>query len=177
MNWGYDANQNNLRSIRPATTPSYQCAGAASQVYSAGDRPGRRPREHGVNAQARTYSVWSHLASVVFVQLAHAFSLNDVCNWLRLKRRAIAGFGVTPPAQGGRQDAPAAGYRLLQAVERGPVRMALRISTIPSIISGDSTTITLQEKPGNLQPGPPSVHPFPSGRSNAIAVPMGCLWT
>ena len=56
-------------------------------------------REHGVDAQARTYSVWSHLAAMVFVQLAHAFSLNDVCDWLRLKRRAIAGFGVTPPAR------------------------------------------------------------------------------
>ena len=55
-------------------------------------------REHGVDAQARTYPVWSHLAAMVFVQLAHAFSLNDVCDWLRLKRRAIAGFGVTPPA-------------------------------------------------------------------------------
>ena len=43
LNWGYDANQNNFVSIRPATTPSYQCAGATSQVYSAGDRLGRRP--------------------------------------------------------------------------------------------------------------------------------------
>ena len=56
-------------------------------------------REHGVDAQARSYSVWSHLAAMLFVQLAHAFSLNDVCDWLRLKRRAIAGFGVTPPAR------------------------------------------------------------------------------
>ena len=56
-------------------------------------------REFGVDTQARTYSVWSHLAAMVFVQLAHAFSLNDVCDWRRLKRRAIAGFGVTPPAR------------------------------------------------------------------------------
>ena len=52
-----------------------------------------------MDAQARSYSVWSHLAAMVFVQLAHAFSLNDGCDWLRLKRRAIAGFGVTPPAR------------------------------------------------------------------------------
>lgn len=56
-------------------------------------------REHGVDAKARTYSVWSHLAAMVFVQLAHALSLNDVCDWLRLKRQAIAGFGVTPPSR------------------------------------------------------------------------------
>ena len=56
-------------------------------------------REFGVDAKARTYSVWSHLAAMVFVQLAHAFSLNDVCDCLRLKRKAVAGFGVTPPAR------------------------------------------------------------------------------
>jgi hypothetical protein len=36
---------------------------------------------------------------MIFVQLAHALSLNDVCDWLRLKARAIAGFGITPPAR------------------------------------------------------------------------------
>ncbi len=56
-------------------------------------------REHGVDALARSYSVWSHLAEMVFVQLAHAFSPNDVCDWLRGKRQAITGFRVTPPAR------------------------------------------------------------------------------
>jgi hypothetical protein len=36
---------------------------------------------------------------MVLARLAHAFSLNDVCDWLRLNRRAIAVFGVTPPAR------------------------------------------------------------------------------
>ena len=54
---------------------------------------------HGVEARARTFSVWSHLATMVFVQLARAISLNDVCDWLRLKDRAIAGFGMTPPSR------------------------------------------------------------------------------
>ena len=56
-------------------------------------------REFGVDVKARAYSVWSHLAAMVFVQLAHAFSQNDVCDWLRLMRRAVASFGVTPPAR------------------------------------------------------------------------------
>jgi hypothetical protein len=30
-----------------------------------------------------------HFGTMVFVQLAHALSLNDVCDWLRLKARAI----------------------------------------------------------------------------------------
>jgi hypothetical protein len=54
---------------------------------------------HGVEAKARTFSVWSHLATMVFVQLAHALSLNDVCDWLQLKARAIAGLGLTPPSR------------------------------------------------------------------------------
>jgi hypothetical protein len=36
---------------------------------------------------------------MLFVQLAHALSLNDVCDWLRLKARAIAAFGLTPPSR------------------------------------------------------------------------------
>lgn len=54
---------------------------------------------HGVEAKARTFSAWSHMASMIFVQLAHALSLNDVCDWLRLKVRAIAGLGITPPSR------------------------------------------------------------------------------
>lgn len=55
--------------------------------------------ESGVNAQARSCSVLSHLGTMLFVQLAHALSLNDVCDWLRLKARAIAAFGLTPPSR------------------------------------------------------------------------------
>ena len=55
--------------------------------------------ESGADARARTFSVFSHLATMLFVQLAHALSLNDVCAWLRLTARAIAAFGVTPPSR------------------------------------------------------------------------------
>jgi len=54
---------------------------------------------HGVDAKARSFSVWSHMAAMIFVQLAHALSLNDACDWLRLKVRAIAGLGMTPPSR------------------------------------------------------------------------------
>ncbi len=56
-------------------------------------------KETGVDLQARTYSVLSHLGTMLFAQLAHALSLNDVCDWLRLKARAIAAFGLTPPSR------------------------------------------------------------------------------
>lgn len=56
-------------------------------------------KETGVDAKARTFSVLSHLGTMVFAQLAHALSLNDVCDWLRMKARAIAAFGLTPPSR------------------------------------------------------------------------------
>lgn len=56
-------------------------------------------QDTGVTAKARSYSVLSHLGTMIFVQLAHALSLNDVCDWLRLKARAIAAFGLTPPSR------------------------------------------------------------------------------
>ena len=56
-------------------------------------------RESGVDGKARSYSVLSHLGTMLFAQLAHALSLNDVCDWLRLKARAIAAFGLTPPSR------------------------------------------------------------------------------
>jgi Transposase DDE domain len=36
---------------------------------------------------------------MLFAQLAHVLSLNDLCDWLRLKDRALAGFGITPPSR------------------------------------------------------------------------------
>lgn len=55
--------------------------------------------ETGVDKQTRSFSVMSHLGAMIFVQPAHALSLNDVCDWLRLKARAIASFGLTPPSR------------------------------------------------------------------------------
>ncbi len=45
----------------------------------------RHAGETGVDAKARTFSVASHLAAMLFAQLSHAMGLNDVCDWLRLK--------------------------------------------------------------------------------------------
>ena len=59
----------------------------------------RAAAESGVAAKARTDSPWSHVGAMIFVHLAHALSLNDVCDWLRLKARAIAAFGLTPPSR------------------------------------------------------------------------------
>lgn len=60
---------------------------------------GAAARQTGVAAKARSYSVLSHLGTMLFAQLAHALSLNDICDWLRLKSRAIAAYGLTPPSR------------------------------------------------------------------------------
>jgi hypothetical protein len=59
----------------------------------------RTARETGVDLKARTYSVLSHLGTMVFAQLARGLSLNDVCDWLRLKARTIAASGLTSPSR------------------------------------------------------------------------------
>ena len=60
---------------------------------------GRLARETGLDAKARTFSVTSHLAAMLFAQLAHAIGLNDVCDWLRLKAAALSRFGVRAPSR------------------------------------------------------------------------------
>lgn len=59
----------------------------------------RHARETGIDTKARSFSVLSHLAAMIFAQLSHAMGLNDVCDWLRLKSAVLARFGVTPPAR------------------------------------------------------------------------------
>jgi hypothetical protein len=53
----------------------------------------------GVQAKARSFSVTSHLAAMIFAQLARTVGLNDVCDWLRLKAGPLSRFGVTPPSR------------------------------------------------------------------------------
>jgi hypothetical protein len=59
----------------------------------------RAAQETGVAKQARSFSVFSHLAAMLFAQLAHAISLNDICDWLRLRAGALARFQVSVPAR------------------------------------------------------------------------------
>jgi hypothetical protein len=59
----------------------------------------RHARETGVDAKARTFSVGSHLAAMLFAQLSHAVGLNDVCDWLQLKAPVLARFGLSAPTR------------------------------------------------------------------------------
>lgn len=59
----------------------------------------RLAAETNVAGKARSFSVTSHLAAMLFAQLAHPIGLNDGCDGLRLKSAALSRFGVTPPSR------------------------------------------------------------------------------
>lgn len=57
-------------------------------------------RVHGVDKRSRTFSPWSHVVTLVYAQLVHALSLNDVCDGLRLFRGDLRRVrGATPPSR------------------------------------------------------------------------------
>src|SRR3990170_1226187 len=59
-------------------------------------------RKHGVDAKARAFSPWSHVIALLYAQLVHAISLNDVCDGLRLHAAKLARLrGATPPSRNG----------------------------------------------------------------------------
>ncbi len=59
-------------------------------------------RKHGVDKKARSFSPWSHVVSLVFSQLAHSLSLNDVADTLRNHAGAVADIrGASPPSRNG----------------------------------------------------------------------------
>ena len=55
-------------------------------------------RETGVADQARTFSPWSHVVSLLYAQLTHSLGLNDVCDALRLHSGPLSALrGATVP--------------------------------------------------------------------------------
>jgi hypothetical protein len=58
----------------------------------------RLARETGVEDQARTFSPWSHVVSLLYAQITHSLGLNDVCDALRLHSGPLSALrGATPP--------------------------------------------------------------------------------
>jgi hypothetical protein len=57
-------------------------------------------RQHAVEEKARSFSPWSHVVALLYAQLSHALSLNDVCDGLRLWATPLRAMrGATPPAR------------------------------------------------------------------------------
>jgi len=57
-------------------------------------------RQFGVDEQARTFSPFSHVVALLYAQLSHALSLNDICDGLRLMATPLRALrGATPPSR------------------------------------------------------------------------------
>jgi hypothetical protein len=57
-------------------------------------------RETGVDQKARTFTPWSHVVTLLFAQLTHALSLNDVCDALRLHSGPLSALrGAVAPSR------------------------------------------------------------------------------
>jgi len=57
-------------------------------------------REYGVEQKVRTFSAWSHVVAMLYAQISHALSLNDVCDALKLRATCWSKIrGATAPAK------------------------------------------------------------------------------
>lgn len=57
-------------------------------------------KKYDIDKQARTFTPWSHVVSLLFAQLTHSISLNDVCDTLRIHSRWLGSLrGAVAPAR------------------------------------------------------------------------------
>ena len=119
----------------------------------------RLARETGVEDQARTFSPWSLLVSLLYAQLIHSLGLNDVCDALHLHSGPLSAIrAATPPSKNGlshanrERDAHLAEQLFWQVLEhlqqvypgfgaRRRPRFAFRFKRLIHVV--DSTTIQL----------------------------------
>ena len=63
-------------------------------------------REHGVDKKSRKIRPWSHVLSLIFAQISHALSLNDICDTLRFHCGALSTIrGASAPSRNGLSNA------------------------------------------------------------------------
>jgi hypothetical protein len=116
-------------------------------------------RETGVEQKSRVFTPWSHVVSLLYAQLAHALSLNDVCDALSFVTGRLAAIrGAKAPSRNGFSHAnrtrdPELARRLFWATlehlqtlcpgfgQRGQRRYGFRFKRLIHLV--DSTTILL----------------------------------
>ena len=55
---------------------------------------------YGVDDKSRKFTPWSHVVSLIYAQMTHAVSLNDVCDGLRMNETMLTPIrGATAPAK------------------------------------------------------------------------------
>jgi len=59
-------------------------------------------RELGVEQQSRSFSPWSHTCAMMYAQVSHSQSLNDLCDSLDVEAAPLQAIrGATPPSRNG----------------------------------------------------------------------------
>ena len=56
-------------------------------------------RQYGIDQQARTFSPWSHVVSLLYAQLTHAVGLNDVYGLAHHATKLATIRGAMPPSK------------------------------------------------------------------------------
>ena len=57
-------------------------------------------KEHGVEAQSRTFTPWTHVVSLAYAHLTHAVGFNDVCDGLQMNATTLSTLrGAVPPTR------------------------------------------------------------------------------
>lgn len=57
-------------------------------------------KKHGVDAQSRTYTPWSHVVTMLYAHFSHALGLNDLCDALQMNAAALSTIrGAVPPSR------------------------------------------------------------------------------
>jgi uncharacterized protein DUF4372 len=58
--------------------------------------------KYGVDKQARTFTPWSHITTMMYSQLVHSLSFNDVCDTLTNHQNELETIrGAVPPSRNG----------------------------------------------------------------------------
>jgi hypothetical protein len=70
--------------------------------YIPGHLVDKLAKEYGITKKARTFSPFSHIVTMLYSQLSHALSLNDICDSLNNHAKALLTVRrVTPPSKNG----------------------------------------------------------------------------
>ncbi|MBP9224400.1 MAG: DUF4372 domain-containing protein [Verrucomicrobiales bacterium] len=88
-----------MKNKQPATKSKF-CVLAQVCNLIPGHLVAKLARKYGIEAQARTFTPWSHVVALLYAQLTHAIGLNDVCDGLRHHAGLLGGVrGAVPPAR------------------------------------------------------------------------------
>lgn len=57
-------------------------------------------KKHGVDAQSRSFTPWSHTVTMLYAHMAHSLGLNDVCDALQMNAATLSTIrGAVPPSR------------------------------------------------------------------------------